>query len=354
MRLCLQSASSLDNHRCYAPIDKTYAHFGRRFQFNYKGNTFECYFEAVSKALITLAKAFRPAKAPTRSNHRNLRFFADYYGGRPHLRRMMKDAEPTSFFIKGSFEAVGNDVATLAKSLNFYMSYFDRDSPEVILLTKQTTEKEYKHACYSIRHGFPSVISANEIDSTILDILAVARECNDMRLCFIFYFQVLEYCSYYYLGEKVRNRLINILRSPDVSANANVYVRQVVDELKNHFVQRDDSQKLEQAILQTCGIEDVRFEVEANIDYFKKNVEFDGGLVIPKLLNDTQAADDLGEAHLLQIKKNLEKIRNVLVHLREARENKSIMPTERNDMLLVPYLCIVRRLAEKAAIQFPQ
>ena len=49
---------------------------------------------------------------------------------------------------------------------------------------------------------------------------------------------------------------------------------------------------------------------------------------------------------------NITKIRNVIVHLRESRENTVILPTEKNNIYLLPYLYLLRRIAEKVAIQF--
>jgi hypothetical protein len=55
---------------------------------------------------------------------------------------------------------------------------------------------------------------------------------------------------------------------------------------------------------------------------------------------------------LSTIRKNIERIRNVLVHLREQRENKVILPTPDNDKKLLPYLYLIKRIAEKIAIQY--
>ena len=60
----------------------------------------------------------------------------------------------------------------------------------------------------------------------------------------------------------------------------------------------------------------------------------------------------MSDTILNQVRLNIEKIRNVLVHLRESRENKVILPTEHNDQLLTPYLFVLRRIAEKVAMQF--
>lgn len=78
---------------------------------------------------------------------------------------------------------------------------------------------------------------------------------------------------------------------------------------------------------------------------------FDGGLKIPALISEKETFDTEPKGLVKTAKSNIEKIRNVLVHLRESRENKVILPTPKNNNLLIPYLHLIQRIAEKIAIQ---
>lgn len=122
--------------------------------------------------------------------------------------------------------------------------------------------------------------------------------------------------------------------------------------MKDHFSQKDDSIKLEKTITENVSIEDIKNEIEANKEYFATDLEFEGGLKVNKILKDALSIESLKGDDLILIKKNIEKIRNVLVHLRESRENKVILPTKSNDQQLLPYLFVLRRIAEKVAINF--
>ncbi len=336
----------------YGPIEKRAPEYARSFVFNYSGLAFECSFAPISPALRLLAKHFKPAKTETTSSYRNLRFLRDYIKDPSFFGEFMKDAEIVSFFVKGPFTEIDSDFVALAHSLNFYMRYFDRRTPTILVMSPEEPQKSHKQPCYLSKQGFPNAITAVDIDPTILEIFTVSRETESPRLSFIFYFQILEYCSYYYLNEKLQRKLVSTLRRPDVAANASEHVRTIIEDLKDALSQRDDSAKLENAITHCCSIDDVKHEIECNAEYFCKDVVFDGGLVIPKILKDKESIAKLSEADLVQIKRNIEKIRNVLVHLRESRENKVILPTRKNDTLIMPYLYCVRRLAEKVAIQF--
>lgn len=320
--------------------------------FNFKGVQFQCYFDISSKALEILAKSFVKGDAESDSYYRNLPIFYDYYSKNELYKKFFREASPISYFVKGNFNKINCDFVTLFKTLNFYRFYFDRYCSQIIIIKKQIKTEKHEKPCYSKKQTFPSSINAKEIDPTILEIFSVARETKDIRLKFIFYYQILEFASYYYLNKKIQNKLSSILKKPEVSSMSNEYSKRIIEEMKDHFSSRDDSFKLETTITDYCTIDDIKLEIESNYEFFSKDINFEGGLFVPRILKNKEGIECLTDGDLIKVKTNIEKIRNVLVHLRESRENKVILPTETNNNLLVPYLYIVKRLAEKVAIQF--
>ena len=96
---------------------------------------------------------------------------------------------------------------------------------------------------------------------------------------------------------------------------------------------------------------DLKLELENNVDYFSKTIEFDGGFTIEPIMKDSiTGIEQLPDNIIKTIKENIVNIRNSLVHLREYRENKVIIPTDKNDNLLIPYIYLIRRIAEKIVI----
>jgi len=180
----------------------------------------------------------------------------------------------------------------------------------------------------------------------------VANTTENIRLKFIFYFQILEYASYYYLDSKIQKKILQTFKNPSIYDKPEDFSKSIIEELKDHFSQKDDSSKLEKTITENVSINDIKNEITANKEFFSQDLEFEGGLKINKILKDANSADNLKEDDLVLIKKNIEKIRNVLVHLRESRENKVILPSPANNNKLLPYLYILRRIAEKVAINF--
>jgi len=327
----------------------------RAFDFNYLGVTFKCYFNSPTDILKLLSSGFREIDSKSDSDYRNLNVLRDYYlqDKLPnYIKKFFKGRKPYSFFVEGKFDKINWDYINLSKHLNFYMGFFDRKTPSIVILNKQEKLEEYNQPCLSQLSGFPGSINSTQINSIILDIILAANRTDSIRLKYIFYYQVLEYCSFYYLNEKLKKRLQKILKSPDISFNLTDYSKSIIDEFKDHFKQNNDSQKLELLISEFCDVNDISLEVKSNINYFCKEITFEGGFSVPPVLNCNDNLNNPPKNFIREIKTNIENIRNVLVHLRESRENKVILPTEKNDNLLMPYLHLIRRIAEQVSIDF--
>ena len=109
---------------------------------------------------------------------------------------------------------------------------------------------------------------------------------------------------------------------------------------------------MERLITDLCSFDDIKDEITINCKYFIEDIQFDGGLVIKGLFNKKEDIDNPPKDILLSIRRNIETIRNVVVHARESRENTAIIPTTHNSILLRPYLYLLRRLAEVVMIKY--
>lgn len=339
----------------FSPRLKTDPLITRKFTFNYQNETYSCYFGTSSKALELLAKTLRILKPDTDSEHRNLRDFRSYFNnkGPTYMQQFNKDRVPISFYVEGNFKKFKGQFSPLLKTLNFYMNYFERSHPRIILLNNEKETEEIKRPCISKEKAFPKSINAKKINETILDIFEVANSTRDLRLRFIFYFQIIEYCTYYYLESDVSNQLEKILSQPDIADNTAEYSKRVQDLLQNHFYKnKTDSSKLESSINYFIEVNDIKDELLTNGEFFCKDLKFDGGLTVRKIFDNHEQLKHLNSSTLKSVKENIEKIRNTIVHLRHSRENKVILPTPKNNELIKPYLYLVRRIAEKIALQF--
>lgn len=328
----------------------------RDFRFNYKGNTFNCYFDDISNQLKFFAKSFIMLQTETETTYRNLRTFKDFFNTtKPdYVKEYYKDKISLSFYIEGPIDIIIDEKIEFAKTLNFYLTYYDRESPLIQVFPKEKDDANFNLPCYSLFDKFPESINASKIDLTLLDIINVAHKTQDVRLEFIFYYQVIEYAAYYYLENDDRRKLTQILKRPDVNTNSVNYSREIIEVLSEHFNvhKKGDKEKFNVAIKSHCDIQDLVLELEQNQEEFKKEIVFDGGLKLTELFKDISAIKLADKGVMNQIITNIGKIRNVIVHLRESRENTVILPTERNNKLLMPYLFLLKRIAEKVVIQF--
>lgn len=339
----------------YTPEKKDNEIITRKFKFIYEGKSYECSFDNPSRILKIIAESLVLINSETKTFYRNLRQFKDYYSKEKpeYVKEFFKDRLPFSFYVKGDINGI-NDKVKFAKTLNFYLTYFDRQSPTIQIFNTDKIEFKTKLPCYTLFDVFPSEINASSIDLTLLDILGVANKTTDIRLEFIFYFQILEYAAYYHLESEDDFKLRQILKRPDINLNANDYIKEIMEVLSDRFNihKNGDKIRLDKTIKQFCDIKDIELELKENEDSLKKEIIFDGGLKISALFKDISAIQAGGNGILNDIINNVSKIRNVIVHLRESRENTVILPTDKNNELLLPYLYLLRRIAEKVAIQF--
>lgn len=340
----------------FAPVEKDDNLISRKFNFHYKGNTFSCSFKEISEQLKFFAQHFVIIKGETSTTYRNLRAFKDFYAKtKPdYVKEYFKEKVPISFFVEGPLGKIESEKVEFAKTLNFYLNYYDRDSPAIQIFPKEKEETAFKLPCYSLFDEFPTEVNASKIDLTLLDIINVGHKTKDVRLEFIFYYQVVEYAAYYHLENDDKEKLAKILKRPDINHNATNYSREIIELLTEHFNvnKNKDKEKFHKAIRNYCSIKDLELELKENAEEFKKQITFDGGLVLNELFKDVSAIESAEKGVMNRIITNVSKIRNVIVHLRESRENTVILPTERNNNLLYPYLYLLRRIAEKVAIQF--
>jgi hypothetical protein len=355
----------------YAPLLETLDYLSRRTIFLYKGIEFKTEFKESSKQLTFISKGFKEIDFPNESYYRNLGQFREYYSSEQQQMNNLfySDKKPFSFFVSGDFKNIKNELIPFCMHLNFYMRYFDRDTPTIRIINTDFNVENYNIPCKTNIDQYPSIITANVIDQVALDLLQVASDAGDTRLRYLFYYQVLEYFAYYYLDEEVKRRLANLLKNPDILNNYNNYSKIIIEELKDYTTNTTDKQKFNKLIANYLTVEDIKDEVKCNLKYFTNDIEFDGHFVLPALINDEKIFDKifietketkekrkeierLRQELVNSIADRIERIRNVLVHIRESRESKVIYPTKNNNQKLLPYLYLVRRVSEIIALKY--
>ena len=331
----------------FAPIGDDPNYLERKTTFYYKGLEFKAEFKEPTETLVILAKGFKEIEFPSESGYRNLRQFRDFYEVDQQNEQMeayFKDKKPICYFISGDFKKIKNEFVQFCKHLNVYIKFFDRKAPFInIIDAEPVITDEYTIPCKTSESNYPQIISTQQIDPVALDLLHIALETGNIKLKYLFYYQILEYFAYYFLDEELKRKISNLIKNPDLLQNYSSYSKIIIEELKDYTNNTSDKQKLTKLISDYLIIDDIKVEIVNNLSYFSKDLEFDGNFKLPALITDDKIFDKLlpegkdtkekkkekerlKQDLLNQISDRIEKIRNVLVHIRESRENKVIYP----------------------------
>lgn len=321
-------------------------------QYIFCGNSYRLYYDRPTESFEKIATHAKLAdNADINERSYGLLRYSRYYRHRPDNEQ--EQIIPTNFFIEGDFSNIPYEKhIELFRHVNFMLSYYDRNSPFILLFNNdEYSICDIKIPCKSNSEGFPSIINSNAYNSTLLELMEAAKNTNSYRLKYIFYFQVLEYCSYYYIENNLKRQITNIIKSPDI-INSNKYSNRIIEIFSDYFKSNKDEKRMERLLSDLCSFEDIKDEIKTNSRFFIEDINFDGGFSVKGMFKDESEIDNASQIIIPTIRKNIESIRNVLVHARESRENSEIKPTQKNIELLKPYLYLLRRIAETVIIKY--
>lgn len=321
----------------------------RSFDYIYQGKPYKLYFGKPTSSFEKLVKHF--VLNNSYDNNERLLSLLQYH---MYYDSDNIELKPTNFFVEGDFENLSySEHLLFFKHINLMLTYYDRKSPYIIIYDslENTITDDVKIPCKKDFQTFPGIINSKKIDSTLLELLEAARLSSSYRMKYIFYYQVLEYCSYYYLENELKRKLTNIIKSPDI-LNSDIYSAKIIELYSEYNKNHTDTQKLDKLLADLCVYDDIKNELAVNSKYFVEKICFDGGLEIDGIFNNKDEINTPPKGIMVNIRKNIDTIRNVLVHARESRENVVISPTSKNSMLLRPYLYLLRRMAEVVVLRF--
>ena len=332
----------------FAPLNND---FTRKFNYIYDGKKFELFYTTPTSKFEKLACNFQIGDTEDISDRAfSLMRYLRYYKKRGYIKQ---ELYPINFFIKGNFnEMTYSEHIEFFKQVNFLMTYYDRKSPFILINNSIDADpSRIKTPCKMNKYDFPTILNSKKYDSTLIDLLEAARTTTSIRLKYIFYYQVIEYCSYYYIENELKRRVENIIRTPDI-LNSNSYSQSIIELFSDYLKNKPDSQRMNKLLCDFCEYDDIKDEILTNEDFFTEDTIFEGGLKINKIFNKKEDINNPPNGIIDLIRKNIDTIRNVLVHSRESRENTLIVPTQTNNVRLMPYLYLLRRIAEVIVIKY--
>ena len=314
----------------------------RQFIFKLDKKQYLCKFDKASERLMTLVDCYARAENST-TDFRNLIYLEEAL---PEEEPTSIGMVPVSFYVSGFQKYDENEILETSEYLNFFMQYYDRSSP-IILIHSRAEHPEILPHLKCIEGGFPNTISTRRKDPFLMDFILAA--CNvGSRLQFIYCCQLLEYAAFYYVDDEIRRQLTNIITTPDIHSNPNKYVARILEAMAD--IRLEDEAKVNKLINTTCKPEVIYKEIEQNKAYFSNKQEFEGGFTLEPFISEDTTLESYSAMWHPKTADTLRFIRNALVHGREKRIGRVISPTSKNDILIRPWCCVARRIAEQVVL----
>lgn len=295
----------------------------RSFHFLHHNKDYTCTFGVSSDELLSISSKFFAAGPITASIHRNLDSFRGYYA-RKEKGQPLGTAQPISFWIDG-IDWHEDLVLDLVNHLNFYMSYFDAASPMIAVHSPIAENIARQPQARYLFEVFPSSIKARAIDDNLLKYWEAARS-GDPAGRFLYCYQIIEYCSIWYVEDNIRKSIKKTLLNPMGVDAADISVQRVIEcvsETKLH-----DSQKVDNMIREIVDPSLIWREIENNIDFFSRKLAFDGGFSLDPIVKQGWKFDDFEVNGLMAVSGALRRIRNALSHGKDQKTMLVIAPTK--------------------------
>jgi len=246
-------------------------------------------------------------------------------------RHSNKQPDLTSFWVRG-VEWDENELVEMIRHLNFYMAYYDRETPAIVIHDVSAAGLRGGEACRYPFGEFPTAIKSRHIASHLLSLAENARRANP-RLAIIFYYQILEYAAFYFMKEETYRRIKQAILRPDSQASVEKVAQEIAETMAESNL--TEPQKMD-GMLRQIPLGPVWRAIEPNLDRFCEKAVFDGGFELAPVLRKDTAEQEFRLSD--SFTKALRDLRNALVHGREQRMAAVIEPTRANDERLRPWL----------------
>ena len=321
----------------------------RSFDFHYKGRSYECSFGPSSSRLRVIARRARPAGEYWGLGSRNLQSYHQFerLAEENSDRDSVKNGRPTSFWIRGLDDFDNDYIENLVRNLNFHMSYFDRQTP-IIMIHEDAAS--FDEAAYRHRPNidtFPLGISAQDIDQHLLVLWENAQD-GDPFLRFIRYYQILEYAGFYHVKAEILQQVKRAVAAPDALSRSEDIAQQIIDAISAE--RKKDTHKID-AMIKACVDPQQMWDImEGSLPKFSEDITLDGGFVLPALVSASNTYEDFAHTWNQTFSNALHKVRNALVHAREYRQSTTISPTIANRARLSVWLLPLSETAARVML----
>lgn len=332
-----------------------------KFKFSLNGKKYECEFNKSTKELLDIASAFKRKDAKSSTNYRNLDEFEFFF----FEKKLIKDKKistpkkrvPMSFFISGinwdksKTKESEIEMIEIANHLNFYLNYFDNKTPNIIIHEEEGETHQNKGNRYLFGE-FPKEIKAHKLDPYLLILHNRAKSEQNNFLKYLYFYQIIEYASFYYLKDDLAQQLTSVLLSPYTEGYMKTATQKIIDIMSEDSMHV--TQKFNSVIKKFAEPEIIWKVIESLKKDFSSDIIFDGNLTIKKIVKEESTIDDFKISWDTIISTNLRNIRNSISHSGEDCMTSNILPTRKNSNKIKPWISLVSIIAKQIMINRQQ
>lgn len=309
----------------------------RKFDFVFGGVRYTCEFGGSSDRLMSIANSFLQS-GPSDTAYRNIPSYKHFISTSSEESKARLFDKARSFWVH-NVDLDDDSLIEFLNNLNFYISYYDVQSPFVLIhapLNSSGASRRfvrYRHA------SFPGEINARKLDPQLLQFWSACKPADAGRK-FLYAYRIIEHAAFFFVESAPRQAVAKILRSPHILDDIEKSSREVVAAVqKSRF---DEYAKFE-AILTQC-VDPILLwsEIEENVDFFSKKLNFDGDFELSPLVSGIKSKDDFILNGMRNVCSMARKIRNALSHGKEERSAAVITPTSHNYEKLGPWASLMQ------------
>jgi hypothetical protein len=311
---------------------------GRIFTFRFGLRSYECEFAPSSLRLEAIAKNVVPVQS-SKTNYRNLQSFKTYFSllkDENTPQAFIEACQPLSFFIR-KIDHVQDEMISTIAHLNFFMSYFDRRTPTVVIHPPKIKRSNVAEQRY-VAGRFPSNITARSIDDNLLHYWEAASQGDQARR-FLYYYRIIEYSASVYVDQGNRAALKRALSAP----NALDDIDRISDEVMNITarIKMDEYARMEAMLKEYVAIQCLWGAIEKNRAYFAAEQVFEGGFIMPAIASEKMTINEFSPSACMTFVRSIKDIRNALSHGKDQKTQSVIIPTSHNLSLLQPWVVLI-------------
>lgn len=313
----------------------------RTFSFWWKGVQRECRFGSASADALTIAKNALPYAAASHTEHRSIMSFVQAAHDPEHHNM----GDPMCFWVDCK-DVEECDLDEYLRTINFYMTYYDRETPRVLIHEQGLKVNGSTRPRY-VEGSFPTEVVAGNIDPAVASFWLGAFETRDPAMKYLLHYRLIEFLAMSHVNAEQRKELINILRRPHLIASTEGAAAEIAGLFST---KRGDTDRMKHFVQEAVGAEKVWAVLAMNKAEFSADSTFDGGYVAKSVLNDNSTFDTWQKGGPIGLVDRLRAVRNCLAHGQDEGTRGVIHTTQRNRRTLMPWVNLIETFAAESML----